>query len=153
VGKQTGENTPNNRENATHRKVTVILKGPHQSVQSTNVPVNKWFHSQKNKELYRFNEGVFEAHTTKEGNEYWNCYTQKVPHDDHKDVTVAETAGGQYMVVSVNQCQPEWKKLTEPTVVNATLSQRNKCHLQQMLYECRITIKKLTHDLAQKLRI
>ena len=67
------------REKATNRKLTAILKGPHQSVQSISVPVSTWFHSREKKELYKFNEGVFEPHSMADNNEYWNHYTHKVP--------------------------------------------------------------------------
>ena len=46
-----------------------------------------------------------------------------------------ETPGGCYVVVSENHTKPEWKHLTEPTLVNATLAKRDKRHLQQTSYE------------------
>ena len=69
-----------------------------------------------------------------EGNAYWNHYTQKVPYNDYKELNVAELAGGWNIVVSKNQSQPEWKKLSEPITVNTTLFQQNKHHLQQTVY-------------------
>ena len=50
--------------------------------------------------MYKFNEGVFEAHPAADNNEYWNHFTHKVSHNDYKEVIVPETPGGRYMVVS-----------------------------------------------------
>ena len=61
--------------------------------------------------------------------------THKVPQDNYKEVKMAKTAGGLYIVVNENRNQPEWKRLTEPTTVTTTLSQLNKHHLQQMSYK------------------
>ena len=68
------------REKATTWNLTAILKGPHQSVQSIYVPERKWFHSREKKQLYRFNNGVFGAHSNSYGDEYRNHYTHKVPY-------------------------------------------------------------------------
>jgi hypothetical protein len=109
------------REEATNRKVTAILKRPHHSVQSLDMAEIKWFHSLKKIEFYRFNDGVFEAQPYVEGNEYWKHYPYKVPHDEYKEVTVAETVRERYMVNGANHSQLKWRKLTKPMAVNATL--------------------------------
>jgi hypothetical protein len=71
-------------------------------VQSMSVPVSKLFHSRANKELYKFNGRVFEAHSMVDNNEYWNHYIHKVPYDDYKEVRVSETPVGCYVVVNKN---------------------------------------------------
>jgi hypothetical protein len=67
--------------------------------------------------------------------QYWGHFTHNVPHEDSKEVRGVETMGGRYLCIEVSQGRPKWKKLIDPTIVNAALSQRNKRHLQQMLYE------------------
>ena len=74
-------------------------------------------------------------------NKYWNHFTRKVPHEDYKEVKVSETPGGRYVEVNENHTKPEWKKLTKPTLVNATLANQNKRHLQQTSYEAGINTK------------
>ena len=86
------------------------------------MPVNKWFHSKEKKELYKFSKGVFKAYPAAGKNEYWNHFAHKVPHEDYKEVKVSETPGGRYVIASENHTKPEWKKFTEPTLVNATLT-------------------------------
>ena len=110
------------RERATNRKLTAVEKLPHQWVQSIDAPTGEWFYSQGKKEMYRFSDRVFEAHPHAEYNKYWNQYTYKVPHDDYKETTVVEIERGKYTIVSVNQSQPNWNKLTELAAVNRTLS-------------------------------
>jgi hypothetical protein len=50
-------------------------------------------------------------------------------------------AGDKYQVVAMNHEEPEWKNLIKPTMVNGTLSQRNKHHLQQASYKEEIGTK------------
>ena len=70
--------------------------------------ISEWFHSREKKELYTFNEGVFEAYPAADKNEYWNHFTHKVPYTNYKEVIVSETPGGCYMLVNKNQTKPEW---------------------------------------------
>ena len=127
------------REKEMNRKLTAILQGQHQPVLSISVAVNKWFHSREKKELYKFIEGVFEAYPAVDNNEYQIHFTHKVLHEDYKEVKVPETPGGRYVVVSDNHTKPEWKKLTEPTLVNATLAKQH--HLHQTSYDVGIDAK------------
>ena len=123
------------REKPIDRKLTAILQGPHQTVQSISVSVNKWFCSREKRELYKFSKGVFEAYPVTDNNEYWGHFTHKVPHEDCKEMKVSETPGDRYVIVSDNHTKPEWKKLTAPTLLNATLAKRNEQHLQQTSYK------------------
>ena len=79
------------REKPIDRKLTAILQGPHQPVQSISVPVNKWLHSREKKELYKFSKGVFEAYPAADNNEYWNHFTHKVPHEDYRGEGIRDT--------------------------------------------------------------
>ena len=55
---------------------------------------------------------------------------------------VSETPGGRFVVGSENHTKSEWKKLTEPILVNAMLAKRNTHHLQQMSYKVGIDTKR-----------
>ena len=78
--------------------------------------------------VHRFNKGIFEIYPSTGGGEHWKHHTHMVPHGDCREATVEETIGGKYKVTTANQEKPTWTKLIKPTMVNSTLSQRNKHH-------------------------
>ena len=84
------------REKALKRRLTAISQGTPHSVQSISMSISKWFHSREEKELHKFNEGVFEAHPMADNNGYWGQFTYKVPHNNYKEVILSETPGSRW---------------------------------------------------------
>ena len=53
------------QERGVNRKMTNTIKGPRKGLDWIEVPLYEWFYSDKEKELYRYQSGVFEAYAAK----------------------------------------------------------------------------------------
>ena len=46
-----------------NHKMTTAIKGSQEGLNQIEVPLFEWYYSDKTKEIYQYNEGVYEAYT------------------------------------------------------------------------------------------
>jgi hypothetical protein len=131
------------RTREVNRKLTAIVKGAHEGLNMIEVPMGEWFYSHSNREIYRYDQGVFECYSPWSPTPNlipthpWKFYSHhhlKVPHDDivHAEV---ELQDGYYILLSVSLPAPIWRSVTDPVEMESFLLQRNRRHLQQAVVE------------------
>ena len=131
------------KERETNRKLTAIIKGPHQSLNWIEVPEGTWFYSRTNKELYHYDRGVFEAHAAWSPQpglipdcpwKFYGHHHLKVPHDD---IVLAQVSIENEFIIlrAVHQPSQIWRTVTDPKEIERLLLERNMRHLQQASIE------------------
>jgi hypothetical protein len=131
------------REREVNRKLTNIVQGPHQSLDWIEVPIGEWFYWHTNKEIYRFQRGVFECYSAWTPSPSlipshpWKFYSHhhlKVPHEDivHAHVIFVD---GWYILDAVCRPMPIWHTVTDADEIERLLLERNCRHLQQAVVE------------------
>ena len=55
------------RDRAVNRKLKAVTKGRQLTLDRVQVPTHEWYHSRKGKELYRYDQGNFEAYPAMHG--------------------------------------------------------------------------------------
>ena len=101
-------------ERRVNRKLTAITKGPHCQIDRIQVPVHDWFHSEKSKEIYHFDKGVWEAYPMKTPSLYFSHHTLKVLPEDATPITVQREADGIRIESFLPQIEHLWKDITDP---------------------------------------
>jgi hypothetical protein len=131
------------REREVNRKLTNIVQGPHQSLDWIEVPIGEWFYSHTNKEIYRFQRGVFECYAAWTPSPSlipshpWKFYSHhhlKVPHEDIVHAHVI-SEDGWYILDAVCHPMPIWRTVTDAEEIERLLLERNCRHLQQAVVE------------------
>lgn len=131
------------REREVNRKLTNIVKGPHQSLDWIEVPVGEWFYSHTNKEIYRFHRGVFECYAAWTPSPSlipshpWKFYSHhhlKVPHDDIVHAQV-RTEDEWLILEAIFRPMQIWRTVTDASEIEELLLERNCRHLQQAVVE------------------
>ena len=126
-----------------NRKLTAIVKGPHQSLNWIEVPIGEWFFSREKGEIYRYDKGVFESYSAWSPQpgliptSPWKFYSHhhlKVPHDDIVHAQVSEQDG--FLILeAVYKPATIWRTVTDVKEIETLLLERNKRHLQQASIE------------------
>ena len=131
------------KQRETNRKLSVITKGHHQSLNWIEVPIEEWFYSHQKKEIYRYDKGVFESHAAwspQRGlipDHPWKFYPHhhlKVPHDDIVPAQV-EMRDDFLILTAVFKPTNIWRTVSDPQEIESLLLERNKRHLQQASIE------------------
>jgi hypothetical protein len=126
-----------------NRKLTALVKGAHQGLNLIEVPVGEWFYSRSNREIYRYDHGVFECYSPWSPTPSlipthpWKFYSHhhlKVPHEDIVHAEVYRE-GDFYMLHAVSLPTQIWRSVTDPEEMETLLLQRNRRHLQQAIVE------------------
>lgn len=73
-----------------HQKLSMITKGSHAGLDYIQIPTAPWYYSAKQKELYHYNNGVFEYHVPSylKEREFIHHHTLKVIPDDAMELEV-----------------------------------------------------------------
>ena len=128
---------------AVNRKLTNAIKGTRGSLDRVEIPKYEWFYSDTTKEVYRYNEGVFEAHApytpqqalrpTNPTRFYKHHHLKVIPDDAVRAEVQVET---EYIHLQTKHPPCDiWKEINEPKEVEHLIKQRNKRHLQQSAIE------------------
>jgi hypothetical protein len=126
-----------------NRKLTALVKGAHQGLNLIEVPIGEWFYSRSNREIYRYDHGVFECYSPWSPTPSlipthpWKFYSHhhlKVPHEDIVHAEVYRE-GDFYMLNAVSLPTQIWRSVTDPEEMETLLLQRNRRHLQQAVVE------------------
>ena len=115
------------------RKLTNIAKGSQSSLDHVEVPTHDWYHSSKKKEIYHFDNGIFETHGLIQGqiNQYHRHHTIKVIPLDSLEVLVSHHPS--FIQVDDYLTTPlQWDTVRDRTTLESTIIRRNKRHLQQV---------------------
>eukprot|EP00956_Cyclotella_meneghiniana_P035927 scaffold119601_cov26-Cyclotella_meneghiniana.AAC.1 len=112
-----------------------ILKREWSALDYIEVPKEIWYLDKNGDELYKFDNGIFIAHSSFEENLYEKYGSIKVPPKDVLVVKV-ETSDDMIHVKNPESIQQwTWTKVTKPEEMEDWLMRRNKRHLQQMYVE------------------
>ena len=74
---------------AINRKLTTIIKGNTRALDRIEIPTHDWFHSNKEKEIYHYDCGNFEAHPAISDTTFFRHHTLKVIPPDATQILVA----------------------------------------------------------------
>jgi hypothetical protein len=127
------------KEREVNRKLTAITKGPRQSLNWIEVPTGEWYYSHTNKEIYKYNKGVFEAYLAWSPSRnlipdspwiFYKHHHLKVPHDDIVEAQV-EPSEDHLILKAVALPSQIWRTVTDTAEIESLLLERNKRHLQQ----------------------
>jgi len=130
-------------ERAVNRKLSMAIKGSHRGLDWIEVPRYDWYYSHSTKEVYHFDNGVFEAHapyTPQIGLQppsptifYSHHHLKVLPNDA---VRAEVHPDGDYLALSlVYLPSPLWREVNDPKEIESTIIGRNKRHLQQASIE------------------
>ena len=116
------------------RKLSHIMKPEYKSMTYIEVPKEEWYHGAETDEIYKFDKGLFYAHSRLPGLElkYNTTSIQKKPPSDSRVIEVDEDAEAITCIIENPTNVPTWMKVTEPAEIERWLMQRNKKHLQQV---------------------
>jgi hypothetical protein len=127
------------RERETNRKLTVITRGIHQSLDWIEIPTGQWYYSHEKKEIYKYDCGVFESyaayspsptliptHPTK----FYTHHHLKVPRKDIVEALV-EVKEDFIHLMAVYCPGPIWKTVTDAQEIERLIIKRNRRHLLQ----------------------
>ena len=123
------------RQKSTQRKLTAIMKPPHNPLDYIEIPGDSWYYSAVTNELYAFGEGLFKAHPRRDdiGYQFHRQGIFKVPPNDSVAVAVEESQHGLQIINEPGQwTQPVWSQVTRAEEVEEWLCRRNKRHHQQV---------------------
>ena len=124
------------RDSAINRKLTIVTKGRRGILDRITVPTHDWFLSERHKEIYHYDDGIFEAYPHQTGDHYYAHHTIKVLADDALPITVSPMDDGRWMLVErlpprVNM----WQDVTSQSEIEQILLRRNRRHLEQTARE------------------
>jgi hypothetical protein len=146
------------KEREINRKLTAIVKGPHQSLDWIEVPTAEWYYSHEKKEIYRYDKGVFECYSAWSPSVslipthpwlFYKHHRLKVPHSDIVEAQVTMTE--QFIILTaIHKPSNLWKTVSDAKEIEKLILERNKRHLQQASIEIGRThdplIGKLLHN-------
>ena len=127
------------KQRAIEKKLTVLTKGSRRSLDWIEIPIGQWFYSHTNKEIYKYDRGVFECYAAQSPSPSlipdapWRFYTHhhlKVPHDDMVLATVREE---DYQLILETVYRPSmiWRTVNDTREIEMVLLERNSRHLKQ----------------------
>lgn len=136
------------KTNAVNRKLSMITKGRRGVLDRIQLPVHEWLYSPSKRELYHYDEGVFEAYPASEDGTFHRHHTLKVPSSDVVLVLIGIDECTQRWKITATLPTPKsmWYDVTSQTDIEQALLRRNKRHLQQTAKEEGISTRPpLTH--------
>ena len=131
------------KERELNRKLTAIVKGPHQSLDWIEVPIAEWFYSHEKKEIYRYDKGVFECYSAWSPSvslvpthpwQFYKHHRLKVPHSDIVEAQVEHTDDFIVLTAVHRPCNL-WRTVSDAKEIEGIILERNKRHLQQASIE------------------
>ncbi|KAL3777849.1 hypothetical protein ACHAWO_012168 [Cyclotella atomus] len=116
-----------------NRKLSAVTKGTHSQLDRIQIPTNEWYYSAKEAELYRYDNGVWEAYPrhNRYHDKYLTHHTLKVIPPDAVPVEVAKTREYIEITSFIITNEPMWRDVTDSEEIKRLLLARNKRHLQQ----------------------
>ena len=116
-----------------NRKLSAVTKGTHSQLDRIQIPTNEWYYSAKEAELYRYDNGVWEAYPrhNRYHDKYLTHHTLKVIPPDAVPVEVAKTREYIEITSFIITNEPMWRNVTDSEEIKRLLLARNKRHLQQ----------------------
>ena len=99
------------------------------------VPLEQWYYSSRQDEIYEFDNGIFQAHTRIAEDLFDTHAVSKVLPADAKVVEIAVEAEGIQILTPSPSAAPRWTKISKVSEMEHWLLRRNKRHLQQMYLE------------------
>jgi hypothetical protein len=123
--------------NAVNRKLSVITKGRRGVLDRIQIPTHSWFFSPSKRELYHYDDGVFEAYPACNDETFYRHHTLKVPATDVVLVKVdVDTETSRWRILeSLPTPRSMWIDVTSQAEIEDALLRRNKRHLQQTARE------------------
>lgn len=125
------------KNNAVNRKLSMITKGRRGVLDRIQVPIHHWLYSPSKRELYHYDDGVFEAYPASDDATFHRHHTLKVPSTDVVLVQVDIDQHTQRWKITATLPTPKsmWYDITSQMEIEAALLRRNKRHLQQTARE------------------
>ena len=126
-------------ERSMNHKMTSTIKESRSGLDRIEVPMYTWFYLARSKEIYRYNQGVFKAHTTHTpqpgliptaSKSFYTHHHLKVPTED---TVRAEVSVGKELII-LDKVYPPckiWREVTDTEESETIILQQNKRHLQQ----------------------
>ena len=127
-------------ERQINRKLTAVTKGTHRQLDRIQIPTWDWYYSESSRELFHYDNGVWEAYpeqarnfqTADQPTKYCTHHTLKVIPEDACPITVDRSDSH----ISIAEILPRpasiWKDVTTISEIEKNLIFRNKRHLQQV---------------------
>ncbi len=131
------------KERSVNRKMTAAIKGAHRGLDWIEIPKYTWIYSKKTKELYKYDQGVFEAYAAKRvarslcptnPTTFYKHHHLKVPLPDACPADVTEH-DDYFEITNVHPHTDIWQEVTNPKEIERIILQRNRRHLQQASVE------------------
>lgn len=120
------------RESAINRKLTSVVKGRRGMIDRIQVPTHTWFFSPSSSELFRYDNGVFEAYPRHSDHIFHPHHTLKVLPSDARIADVSCDDDGFWHLCSTSPTPPNlWREITSQHEIEALLLARNQRHLEQ----------------------
>ena len=121
------------RENATNRKLSIILKGRRGTLDRIQVPTGQWYYSFSKQEIYHYDRGTFEAYPAHSPTLFHRHHTIKVPAPDaHPARVQPDESDSFWHLVSFEEDRGiEWIDVTSQRDIEQELLTRNERHLRQ----------------------
>ena len=131
------------KERGINRKMTNAIKGYHQGLDRIEVPKYNWFYSHEAKEIYHYDNGVFEAHAAMRPQAGLQPTSPHRFHTHHhlkvlpSDAVIATVQVSDEHIILKGVCETSniWKEVTNTKEIEKLIKARNKRHLQQATVE------------------
>ena len=112
------------REQGVNRKMNSSVKGPRSGLNRIKIPMDKykWFYSKTTKEIYKYDQGVFEVHSPYSAQpslqpthptQFYGHHHLKVPPNDITPATVMEGTTFHELTAIFLPCKI-WQEVTAP---------------------------------------
>lgn len=127
------------KERTVNKKLTGLTKGSRRSLDWIEIPIGQWFYSHTNKEIYKYDRGVFECYAAITPSPSlipdspWKFYTHhhlKVPHEDIVQAEVI-VENEQIVMTAVSLPSVIWHTVNDTNEIEMVLLERNSRHLKQ----------------------
>ncbi len=120
------------RDCAMNRKLSLLTKGLKGSLDRVQIPTALWYLSCSKREIYHYDDGVFEAYPESSLDAYHPHHTIKVPAEDAVEIDVQFDEVGQvWRVIRTTDIRMKWTDLLRPEDIEDALLRCNERHLRQ----------------------
>ena len=133
-----------------NRKLTSAIKGSRQGLNRIEIPTHEWYYSEKEEEIYRYDDGVFEAHSamnSETGRYYPHHHLKVLP----PDATTAEVEVREECIalLTIYPKSNFWTEITDQKEIERLIMARNKRHLQQVSKEQGLSHHPIMKDIME----
>ena len=110
------------------------MKPEYKPLMHIEIQNKKWYYSKGDNKIYRFDKGLFHAHTqhTCQGLKYSVKSTRKKLTSDARIIKVSEEDDATTRLTEKPTGKPTWSKVTEKSEIEEWLMHQNKKHVQQV---------------------